>query len=194
VNDIWAIILAAGESKRMGFPKMLLPFRGTTIIEQVIENVVNSQVDKTVVVLGAERYEIQKVIGNWPVKHCNNEVYKEGMLSSVKCGFRFLPHDFKAALVFPGDQPLVRPEITDQVISAFRLSGKGIIMPVYGNKRGHPLLISSRYREELMLLGPGEGLRALARNFSDDVLEVEVDTTDILKDFDDQEDYLNELK
>ncbi len=194
MKEIWAIILAAGESKRMGFPKMLLPFRGTTIIEQVIENVINSQVKETVVVLGAERYEIQKVIRNWPVKHCINEAYKEGMLSSVKCGFRFLPHDFEAALVFPGDQPFIKPEITDRVISAFRLSGKGLVMPVYGNKRGHPLLISSRYRDEVMLLDPGEGLRALARNFSDDVLEVETDTPDILKDIDDQEDYLNELK
>ncbi len=194
MSEIWAIILAAGESKRMGFPKMLLPFRGTTIIEQVIENVINSQVKETVVVLGAERQYIQKVIRNWPVKHCNNEVYKEGMLSSVKCGFRFLPHDFEAALVFPGDQPLIRTEITDSVISAFRFSGKGIVMPVYGNKRGHPLLISSRYREEVMLLDPGEGLRTLARNFSNDVFEVETDTTDILKDIDDQEDYLIELK
>jgi CTP:molybdopterin cytidylyltransferase MocA len=116
------------------------------------------------------------------------------MLSSVKCGFRFLPNDFEAALVFPGDQPLIRPEITDRVISAFRSSGKGIVVPVYGNKRGHPLLIGSRYREEVMLLDPGEGLRALARNFSNDVLEVEAGTTDILKDIDDQETYLNELK
>ncbi len=194
MKEIWAIILAAGESKRMGFPKMLLPFRGMTIIEQVIENVINSQVKETVVVLGAERYEIQKVIRNWPVKYCNNEAYKEGMLSSVKCGFRFLPHDFEAALVFPGDQPFVKPEITDRVISAFRLSGKGLVMPVHGNKRGHPLLIGSRYRDEVMLLDPGDGLRALARDFSDDVLEVEAGTPDILKDIDDHEDYLNELK
>jgi molybdenum cofactor cytidylyltransferase len=193
MSGIWAIILAAGESKRMGFPKMLLPFRGMTIIEQVIENAINSQVDETVVVLGADRNEIQKVISNWPVKNCNNEIYKEGMLSSVKCGFRFLPHDFEAALVFPGDQPLLRPEITDRVISAFRLSGKGIIIPVYEEKRGHPLLIGSRYREEVMLLDPAEGLRALAHRFSADVFEVEAGSPDILKDIDDQEDYLNEL-
>ncbi len=194
MKNIWAIILAAGESKRMGFPKMLLPFRGTTIIEQVIENVINSQVDETVVVLGCDRDEILKVIGNWPVRHCHNEVYREGMLSSVKCGFRFIPHDFEAALVFPGDQPLIRPEVTDMLISAFRTSGKGIVLPVYEKKRGHPLLISSRYREDVMLLDPGEGLRTLAQRFSGDVLEVEAGTPLILKDIDDKEDYLNELK
>ncbi|MCX6335508.1 MAG: nucleotidyltransferase family protein, partial [Bacteroidia bacterium] len=129
MNHIWAIILAAGESKRMRFPKMLLPFRGTTIIEQVIENVINSQVDETVVVLGAENDEIQKGTGNGPVKHCYNADYKEGMLSSVKCGFRFLPPNFEAALVFQGDQPMIKPEITDMVIAAYRRSGKGIVMP-----------------------------------------------------------------
>jgi len=177
----------------MRFPKMLLPFRGTTIIEQVIENVINSQVDETVVVLGADGDEIIKVIGNWPVRHCFNEVYKEGMLSSVKCGFRLLPHDFDAVLVFPGDQPLIKPEITDKVISAFRATDKGIIVPFFGNKRGHPLLISSRYREDVMSLDPEEGLRSLALKHPDDVLEVGTDTPDILKDIDNQEDYLNEL-
>lgn len=194
MRGIWAIILAAGESKRMKFPKMLLPFRGTTIIEQAIENVINSQVDETVVVLGSGSDEIQKLIGKWPVKHCYNEDYIEGMLSSVKCGFRFLPRFFEAALVFPGDQPMIAPEITDRLISAFRSSGKGIVIPVFEKKRGHPLLISSRYREDIESLDPEQGLRGLASKFSHDVLEVEAGTADILKDIDTKEDYLNETK
>jgi len=193
MKNIWAIILAAGESTRMRFPKMLLPFRGTTIIEQVIENVINSQVDDTVVVLGADGDEIKKVIDNWPVRHCFNEFYKEGMLSSVKCGFRMLPRDFEAVLVFPGDQPLIKPEITDRLISAFRAKGKGILVPLYGNKRGHPLLISSRYREQVMSLDQEAGLRSLALKYPGDVLEVGTDSPDILKDIDNHEDYLNEL-
>ena len=193
MKNIWAIILAAGESKRMRFPKMLLPFRGTTIIEQVIENVINSQVDDTVVVLGADGDEIKKVIGNWPVRHCFNEFYKEGMLSSVKCGFRMLPRDFEAVLVFPGDQPLIKPEITDRLISDFRAKDKGILVPLYGNKRGHPLLISSRYREQVMSLDQEAGLRSLALKYPGDVLEVGTDSPDILKDIDNHEDYLNEL-
>jgi molybdenum cofactor cytidylyltransferase len=194
VSRIWAIILAAGESKRMKYPKMLLPFRGTTIIEQVIQNVISSQVDHTLIILGAASDEIQKITDRHPVQCCNNDHYKEGMLSSVKCGFSFLPRDFDAALVFLGDQPRIRPEITDMVISAWRSSGKGIVIPVYGNKRGHPLLISNKYRQEIELLDAGEGLRALARRYSDDVMEVEAGTSDILKDIDTHEDYLNELK
>jgi len=178
----------------MRFPKMLLPFRGTTIIEQVIENVINSQVDETVVVLGAERDEIQKVIGNWPVKYCFNESYKEGMLSSVKCGFRFLPRYFDAALVFPGDQPMIKPEVTDMVIEAYRNTGRGIVVPVFNGKRGHPLLIGHKYLEEIALLGPEQGLKDLARKYYDDVLEVEAGTADILKDIDTEKDYWDELR
>ena len=193
MKNIWAIILAAGESKRMGFPKMLLPFRGTTIVGQVIENILNSQVDETVVVLGADGDEIKKVILNFPVRYCINEDYKEGMLSSVKCGFRMLPRDFDAVLVFPGDQPMVKPEITDRVISAYRKGDKGIVVPFYGKKRGHPLLIGSRYREDVMNLDLEKGLRSLMQKYPGDVLEVGTDSPEILKDIDDQEDYLTEL-
>lgn len=193
MKNIRAIILAAGESTRMGFPKMLLPFRGSTIVEQVIENVINSQVDGTVVVLGAGSEEIRKVIVRWPVKHCYNESYKDGMLSSIKCGLRLLPRHFEAVMVFPGDQPLIRPEIADMLISAFRATDKGIVVPAYGNRRGHPLLISGRYREALMSLDQEKGLRSLAHNYPGDVLEVETDDPDILRDIDSQEDYLNVL-
>jgi molybdenum cofactor cytidylyltransferase len=193
MSEIWGIILAAGESTRMGSPKMLLPLKGTTVIEQVIENVISSQVDETVVVLGACRDEITRVVSKWPVKICVNEHYKEGMLSSVKCGFSFLPAHFGAALVFPGDQPLIGPEIADLLISAFRTSRKGIMVPVFAKKRGHPLLIAGRYRDEVMLLNNEEGLKGLAGKFPYDVLEVEAGTGDILKDIDTQEDYQNEL-
>jgi CTP:molybdopterin cytidylyltransferase MocA len=158
-----------------------------------MENVIFSQVDETVVVLGSDKDEILKLVTKWPVMHCFNENFKEGMMSSVKCGFRFLPRDFEAALVFLGDQPMIRPEITDMVISAFRSSGKGIVVPVFASKRGHPLLISSKYREEIESLDPVEGLRALARLFADDVLEVNVKTREILKDIDTPIDYSNEL-
>lgn len=194
MKEIWAIILAAGESRRMKLPKMLLPFRGSTIIEQVIENVINSQVDDTVVVLGAGSDEIMKVISNWPVKHCVNTGYKEGMLSSVKCGFRFLPRSCEAALVFPGDQPLIKPEVTDLLISAYRKHGKGIVIPVSGSKRGHPILISSEYFEDIRHLGINESLRDLSLKHPADVLEVDTGTYDIFTDIDTQDDYLRELK
>ena len=194
MTNIHAIILAAGESKRMKEPKMLLPFRGKTIIENVIENVTASDVDKTVVVLGSGKDEIIEVIGNLQVMHCFNDEYRQGMLSSVKCGLRTLPKEFDAVIILPGDQPMIGPEIINLLIEAYRKSGKGILIPVFDNKRGHPLLVSSRYREEIAKLDRNEGLRALAGKFPHDVLEVAAGTPDILRDIDTPEDYEKELK
>jgi molybdenum cofactor cytidylyltransferase len=193
MSELWAIILAAGESKRMKVPKLLLPYNGKTIIECVIENVIGSEVDKTVVVLGAYNEEILKVAGLQTVKICYNENYMQGMLTSVKCGFNFLPQNFAAALVFLGDQPWIRPDIINLVISAYRATGKGIIMPSFNSKRGHPLLIDSKYRDEISKLEPVRGLRALSMRFPSDVLEVETKSSEILKDIDTFEDYFKGL-
>ena len=192
--NIWAIILAAGESRRMKTPKMLLPFHGMTIIEKVIENVRNSKAVNTVVVLGAERDRILKVIGHFPVIHCYNDNYTQGMLSSVICGFRSLPEDFDAAMVILGDQPGIGPEIINETINAYLTSGKGIVMPVYKGSHGHPLLIDKKFRNEIEKLDPDEGLRSLYRKFTDDVFEVLSDNPAVLKDIDTEEDYMNELK
>jgi molybdenum cofactor cytidylyltransferase len=190
---VWAIILAGGESKRMKSQKMLLPFKGKKIIEKVIENVTSSDVHKTMVILGAEHDAILQVITGLGVMHCYNENYRDGMLSSVKCGFRSLPFDIEGILVFQGDQPMIPPFAINKVINAYRKSGKGIIIPVFKKKRGHPILIDNKYRNEIEKLSNDEGLRSLARRFSYDVLEVEVNAPEILRDIDTQEDYLYEI-
>jgi molybdenum cofactor cytidylyltransferase len=193
IGGLWAIILAAGESKRMGFPKMLLTFNGKTMIENVIGNIIRSDIDNTIVVLGADRDILIELVKNSSVKYCYNDNYKEGMLSSVKCGFRNLPSYFDAVLVFQGDQPLISPKVINIVIEAYRYSGKGIVIPVYNNKRGHPLLIDRKYRSEIGKLSAHQGLRSLSYQFSDDVLEVETDDSGILRDFDTYEEYKKEV-
>ncbi len=194
MSDIWAIILAAGESNRMKRPKMLLPFGDKTIIEKVIENVLSSDVSKTMVVLGSCRDRILDTIKHTPVMHCYNENYKQGMLSSVKYGLSNLPEKFGAVVVFPGDQPGIGAGVINILIKNFRKSGEKIIIPVFRKKRGHPLLISSDHRDEVMKLSSGEGLRELAGKFPDDVLEVTVNDPSVLRDIDTVEDYINELK
>lgn len=191
--EIWAIILAAGESKRMGSPKMLLPFKGFTMIENVIANVSCSKVDNIMVVLGADRDSIVKLIRTKAVNYCYNENYKDGMLSSVVCGFRNIPIDHSAVLVFQGDQPLITPKAINSVIEVYLSSGKGIVIPVYKCKRGHPILIDRKYRDEIQKLNPAEGLRSLALKYSDDVLEVNTDVAGILRDFDTYDEYKDEI-
>jgi molybdenum cofactor cytidylyltransferase len=193
MGRLWAIILAAGESKRMGSPKMLLLFNGITMLEKVIGNIRDSVVDHIVVVLGAEKEALTELVSKSSVRYCFNDNYKQGMLSSVKCGFRNLPPDFEAVLVFQGDQPFISPKVINRVIEGYRSDGKGIVIPVCKGKRGHPLLIDQKYRNDIERLDDKEGLRALSRQFSEDVLEVETDDPGILRDFDTYEEYKKEL-
>ena len=191
---IWAMILAAGESKRMGKPKLLLPFGEKTMIETVIDRVIQSKVEKILVVLGSNREKIEKKIGNLPLEIAVNPDFKEGMLSSVQRGLEALPEEAQAVLVFLGDQPSIPSEVIDSVIDAFRKTGKGIVLPVYKGERGHPVLIDMKYRHEVENLNPEVGLRELVYGQPDDILEVEVDDAGILRDINDIEDYTKEIK
>jgi len=191
---IWAMILAAGESKRMGKPKLLLPFGEKTMIETVIDRVIQSKAEKILIVLGSNREKIEKKIGNLPLEIAVNPDFREGMLSSVQRGLEALPEEARAVLVFLGDQPSIPSEVIDRVIDAFRETGKGIVLPVYKGERGHPVLIDMKYRHEVENLNPEVGLRELVYGQPDDILEVEVDDAGILRDINDIEDYTREIK
>ncbi len=193
MNEIWAIILAAGASTRMKRQKLLLPFNGKTIIETVVENVANVVGSNIMVVLGSHAEEIKSVIENQKVQFCVNENYLNGMLSSAICGFRALPREAKAALVFLGDQPQIPPQVTDLVIEAWMKSKKGIVMPTFNGRRGHPVLIETRYKSEIEKLDPERGLKTLSEKYKDDVFEVECEIPEILRDIDTQEEYQFEI-
>jgi molybdenum cofactor cytidylyltransferase len=190
MGEIWAIILAAGESRRMGSPKMLLPFNGRTMIENVIENVKDSDVERVLIVLGPERERLTSIARKMNVRYCYNDNFTEGMLSSVQCGFSNLPDDYRAVLVFQGDQPLITKNPINRVIEKYSDSDNGIVVPVYRKRRGHPILIDRKYHNEIANLNPSKGLRSLAELFSDDVVEAETDDPGILRDFDTYEQYI----
>jgi molybdenum cofactor cytidylyltransferase len=96
-------------------------------------------------------------------------------------------------MIFQGDQPFIDSEVINLVIKTYLSSGKGIVIPVYEKKRGHPLLIDSKYRSEIEGLDPDKGLRSLAMLHSEDVLEIETGKPGILRDFDTYEDYKSEI-
>lgn len=193
MNEIWAIILAAGSSTRMKRQKLLLPFNGKTIIENVVENVAKVVGSNIMVVLGSHSEEIKSSIENRNVRFCKNENYLNGMLSSAICGFRALPPEAKAALVFLGDQPQIPPQAANLVIDAWNQSKKGIVMPTFNGRRGHPVLIETRYKSEIEKLDPERGLKTLSEKYKDDVFEVECEIPEILRDIDTPEEYQFEI-
>jgi len=190
---IWAMILGAGKSQRMGKPKLLLPFGEKTIIETVIDNLIRSKAENILAVLGSKWKKIEKKIKKSPLKMTVNPHFQRGMLSSVQWGFKALPENTQAVLIVLGDQPAVSTDIINKIIEAFQMTRKGIVLPVYKNNRGHPVLIDMKYRAEVETLSPDIGLRGLVYGHPEDVLEVKVDTPSILKDINDLEDYKKEL-
>jgi molybdenum cofactor cytidylyltransferase len=188
---IWAVVLAAGESKRMGRPKQTLPYGTSTILQTVLDNALASPVDGTLVVLGAVADKIAPLLANVPVRTVVNPDFRAGMLSSVQRGIRALPASARAALIFLGDQPAVGPETAGRIVAAYRASGRGLVLPVHAGRGGHPLLIDLKYRAEIEGLSSGIGLRELLARHPDDILRVEIEDPGVILDIDTPEDYHN---
>jgi molybdenum cofactor cytidylyltransferase len=186
---ITGLVLAAGESKRMGQPKMLLPFQGKTVIESVLEEALLSRLDKVLVILGSDREVIQEKIQSLPAETCFNPGYKKGMLSSVHAGLKNLKAGTNAVCLLLGDQPHIRAAVIDHLIEAFDKSKQRIVIPVYSGRRGHPVIFSADYTREIFTLNPDIGLRELMRRHADDILEVEMKEAGVLDDMDTPEDY-----
>ena len=193
MNEIWAIVLAAGLSTRMGTQKLLLPFDGKTIIEKVVENILNSGINRINVVLGSHADEISDTLKSMPVHFVQNENFRDGMHTSVISGAKALPPKAKAVLIFLGDQPFIPAKAISMVAQAWKTSGKGIVIPLFDGKRGHPPLFDLKYRYELENLDPTQGLRSVAQRFPEDILEVETFCPEIVRDIDTREEYLHEL-
>ena len=191
---IWAVILAAGESRRMGTQKLLLPFGDATVIESVVLTALASRVDRVLAVLGADRDAVRQKLEPFGIDFVINENFVKGMLSSVQAGFAALPPAAEAAVVMLSDQPFLPAGVVDAVVEAFRRSGKGIVVPAFQGRRGHPVLIGLKYRDEVLALDPTDGLRRLMRAHPDDIFEAAVEDANILRDMDVPEDYANELK
>jgi molybdenum cofactor cytidylyltransferase len=181
---IWAVVPAAGKSERMGRPKMLLPFGRKTLIEKVVSGVMKFSIDGILVVVGAQRGEIEQLLRAYPVKSVFNPDFEQGMLSSIQKGLNELPGEAQAVLVVLGDQPQTPASVAERIIAGFEQSGKGIILPTYRGRRGHPTLIDLKYKGEIMSLDPAVGLRQLLLRHPDDILEVPVRTSSVLHDID----------
>ncbi len=186
---IWAIILAAGESRRMGTQKLLLPFGGTTVVGAVVRTAQASRAGRTLVVLGSDREAIRGELEPHGVDFVVNENYPLGMLTSIQAGLRALPADAQAAIVLLGDQPFLASRVIDAVIAAYETGRNGIVIPTFQGRRGHPILVDLKYRDEILAIDPAEGLRRLMLAHPDDILEVDAGDGNILRDLDTPGDY-----
>ncbi len=193
-DKIVALVLAAGESRRMGEPKQLLPWGDHTIIEQIVSALARSPVDEIMVVLGHRTDEVKSKIElvtvAKPIATVFNPNYREGMLSSIQAGMAALADDVRAAFIVLCDQPQLETTTLERLRAAFEQSGKGIVVPSHQMRRGHPLLIDVRkYREEILEIEGAPGLQKILRDHPDDILHVEFDDPSVLADVDTREEY-----
>ena len=133
---ICAIVPAAGESRRMGRHKLLLPFGSTTVIAHIVDQLLASVVDEVLVVVGHAGDRVAEALGDRPVTIVPNPDYRSGMLSSVRCGLRAVPEGCRAVLVALADQPTITRRLIDKLVGAYASNDKGIVVPVHGGRRG----------------------------------------------------------
>jgi len=188
---IAAIVLAAGQSKRMGQPKMLLPWGRTTVLGQVIETLQRVPVPDIVVVTGGEREKVEHLLEPYGVRTIYNEAFAQGeMLSSLQCGLRAQRPQVQAALVCLGDQPQMEADTVRLLCEAYRSRLVGLIVPSYQRRRGHPWLVARLFWDELLAMRAPESPRDFLKRHADDIHYLEWNTPTILQDLDTLNDYL----
>ena len=193
-KNISGILLAAGLSTRMGAPKQLLPFGESTIVETVVDNMLGAKFDEVIVVVGHRAEEIQTQLGTRPIKAVFNPDYRDGMLTSAQTGIRALESSDAFALMLV-DQPFITSTLIDQVVDAYQRTEKGIALPSYNYKRGHPVIFDQKYACNILALtSESGGVRTLFKAYGDDIHYVTVDTDNVLRDIDYREDYERALK
>jgi molybdenum cofactor cytidylyltransferase len=169
----------------MGRPKALLPLRGSTFLENILEAIARSRIKNTIVVVGHHRQEISSRVGIPNLVY--NPDYAQGMITSFQTGIRALPPDSTGALLFLVDHPLVDTETINVLLANF--AANRIIIPVFDGRRGHPVLFSAEILEEILALPPSQGANIVVRKDPARIVEVAVDAPGILVDIDTPEDF-----
>jgi molybdenum cofactor cytidylyltransferase len=184
---VTAVVLAAGESKRMGRSKQLLPWGETTLLGQTLRNLKEAAVHDILVVTGAEAARVAAIAQMENVATVHNEQWAaREMLSSLQAAVRELPENRSGVLVMLADQPMVKAPVINLLQQAYARGEGLLIAPEYGGRRGNPVLIDRAYFAELLGLSSGAPRDLLRRHL---VTLVPVSTAAVLQDIDDLEAY-----
>ncbi len=191
---ISAIVLAAGESRRMGRQKVLLPFGDSTVLEEIVTAIEQSKVGRGVVVTGHQPEAVASLLVGRRLDAIHNTAYAQGMLGSIRAGMRALPDDTRGVMLFLGDQPQVSVPLIDHLCGTFQPGCGQLCVPTYNGRRGHPLLFDRSYEDEILNDFDEVGLRGLLQRHEAKVCPIPWDDETVLTDLDTPEDYVRALR
>jgi len=183
---IGALLLAAGQSRRMGGPnKLLAELDGVPMVARVAQRLLASRARPIIAVLGNQADAVDSVLGKLPVERVRNPEFAAGLSTSLKRGIAALTSDLDGVIVCLGDMPLISGRHLDRLIAAFNpLEGRAIIVPTRRGKRGNPVLWSRRFFAEMAELAGDVGAKHLIGEYAELVAEVEMDDDAVLVDID----------
>lgn len=183
---IAGIVLAAGQSRRMGsVNKLLVEVDGDTMVNRAVNNARAAGLDPLIVVTGHERDEVRAALSREPVRFVHNPLYADGLSTSLAAGVRELPQTADAVVVCLADMPLLTPRVIQKLTSAFDpLEGRAICVPTWQGKRGNPILWDARFASEMLEVSGDVGARHLLGVHEAEVCEVAMDDAAVLADVD----------
>jgi len=189
-----AVILAAGRSRRMGkHLKPLLPIEGSTFVERIVETIAHTPTGEIIVVLGFAHELIRQIAELGGARIVINKQWQEGQLSSLRTAVRVLSPESRGMLFTPVDHPLVKPATCTALIEMWQRSPERIVIPRYGERKGHPAIFPSRLYEPLLHEDLPGGARDLIYREIDSVLFVPVSDPAVIQDIDTPEDYREQI-
>lgn len=192
--NISAILLGAGESKRMGKDKLSLPWRKKTIFEHCLQTLLRSRAKEVIIVLKDRMEEMAHCVRQKKVKVVVNRDYKKGMSASIRSGIRALDPKSTGILIALGDQPFLKTRTINALIRAFNKGEGEIIVPSFKGRRGHPVIFHRRYAKELLRLRGDVGGRSIIEKHPGKVCVVQVKSEGVIRDIDTWKDYMEELR
>jgi len=191
-NMVTAIVLAAGNSLRMGTQnKLLLPFAGTTVIAAVVEQIVKAGLQELIVVTGNEPDLVEQALVHLPVKLIHNGVYGAGMTGSIQTGIQSATGN--GYMICLGDMVLITAQQYAALNTAFEKAYQRdkacICLPRFNGVKGNPVIFSSAYKNAILQHDDPEGCKAIIQANNPHIVWVEMDDDAVLRDMDYPEDY-----
>jgi len=186
---ISAILLGAGESKRMGFDKLSLPWGKKTVLERCFQTLLRSKVREVVIVRGLRNRAGRNPFHGENIKVVTNPHPAGGMSTSIRKGLRAICPRSDGILIALGDQPFLKTRTINALVRVFDREEGRIIVPSFQGKTGHPVIFHKAYKKELMNLKGDVGGRSIIERHREDVRVVRVRSIGVVKDLDTWQDY-----